>query len=216
MGNAGTQYTTGARRSEDGLEATIAVNVMANYLFIRLLEQHLVSPARLVITTSDTHFGDFAHNLGLVPAPAWTDARSLCQPGKDTALAGRTAYSTSKLGVIYLTHALARHLPVGIDVYSFNPGLVPGTGLARDAGPITRAMFKAVLPALRVTSKAQSPQRAGEQLAAVATGQVTGPTGSYINQTIAEPSSDTSYDESRETDLWQTAAALTGGVSPYR
>ena len=144
----------------------------------------------------------------------------------------RTAYSTSKLGVIYLTHALARHLPAGVDVYSFHHGLVPGTGLARDASPITRAMFKAVLPALRVTSKAQSlqgaepprrraskaqgPQRAGEQLAAVATGRVAGPTGSYINQTIAEPSSDASYDEICETDLWQTAAALTGGVSPYR
>lgn len=209
VGNAGLQFSSGARRSEDGVEATFAVNVFANYLFVRLLEPLFVIPSRIVLTTSDTHFGDFSHNMGM-PAPAWSSVDQLSQPGADTTAAGRTAYTTSKLGLIYLTHALTRHLPQGIDVLSFNPGLVPGTGLVRDGNAFARGMFRAVLPALRASSKAQSPTKAGEQLASVVAGRVNGPTGSYVNKSSVEPSSDESYDEVREAELWRTAAALSG------
>jgi hypothetical protein len=58
-----------------------------------------------VITTSDTHFGNFRHNMGMVPAPQWRSPRDLMAPGTtaatDTLAAGRTAYSTSKLAVIH-------------------------------------------------------------------------------------------------------------------
>jgi len=85
------------------------------------------------------HFGDFKHNAGLVPAPRWEDPERLAAPGTDSAsektCTGRRGYATSKLAVVYLTHALARRLPWGVSVFSFNPSLVPSTGLARDAGP---------------------------------------------------------------------------------
>jgi NAD(P)-dependent dehydrogenase (short-subunit alcohol dehydrogenase family) len=127
VGNAGLQVTSGARRSADGHEVTFAVNVLANHLLLRLLGDQL---RRVVITASDTHFGDLRHNLGLVPAPRWRPPTELARPDRpDTAVAGRTAYSTSKLAVIYLVHEWARRL-ADAEVFAWNPGLVPGTGPA--------------------------------------------------------------------------------------
>lgn len=106
-------------------------------MLIRLLWDQFRSPGRIVLTGSDSHFGDFRHNLGLVPAPEWRDTGLLVRPGTGrkagTGAAGRGAYSTSKLGVLYLVHALARRLPAGVDAYTFDPGLTPAP-----AWPATR------------------------------------------------------------------------------
>ena len=155
VGNAGVQYTNALTEGPDGFESTFAINVLANHLFVRLLEDHFAAPARIVITVSDTHFGDFKHNLGMVPGPVWQSpdvlARTSAFPRPDSTAAGRTAYSTSKLAAIYLVHEYARRLPAGIDVVAYNPGLVPGTGLARDADPVSRFAMRFVLPALVLT-----------------------------------------------------------------
>jgi NAD(P)-dependent dehydrogenase (short-subunit alcohol dehydrogenase family) len=123
----------------DGFESTFAVNVLANHLFVRLLEDRFVAPAPIVITASDTHFGDFRHNMGMVPGPVWRSPEALARTGAfaepETTTSGRTAYSTSKLAAIYLVHEYARRLPAGIDVVAYNPGFVPGTDLARNAVP---------------------------------------------------------------------------------
>jgi hypothetical protein len=55
------------------------------------------------------------------------------------------------LAVIYLVHALSRRLPDGVRVFSFNPGFVPGTGLARDGGAVSRFAFRRVMPAMTHT-----------------------------------------------------------------
>ncbi|MFY1634235.1 hypothetical protein ACN27F_13300 [Solwaraspora sp. WMMB335] len=105
VGDAGLQVTGGARRSADGYEVTFAVDVLANHLLLRLLGDQL---RRVVITGSDTHFGDLRHNLGLAPAPRWRPPTELARPDQpDTAVAGRTAYSTSKFSVVYLVHEWA-------------------------------------------------------------------------------------------------------------
>ncbi|WP_237534461.1 SDR family NAD(P)-dependent oxidoreductase [Streptomyces sp. SID3343] len=109
VGNAGIQYTNALTEGPDGFESTFTVNVLANHLFVRLLQDRFAAPARIVITASDTHFGDFKHNLGMVPGPAWKSpdvlARTGAFPKPDTAVAGRTAYSTSK------DEQTGRHLP---------------------------------------------------------------------------------------------------------
>jgi NAD(P)-dependent dehydrogenase (short-subunit alcohol dehydrogenase family) len=206
VGNAGLQVTSGARRSADGFEVTFAVNVLANHLLLRLIGDQL---RRAVITASDTHFGDFRHNLGLVPAPVWRPPAELARPDRPhTPVAGRTAYSTSKLAVIYLVHEWARRLG-STEVYSWNPGFVPGTGLARDAGPIARFAAARVLPLLTLTPLSVSARTAGDHLARVATGPAAGPSGSYVNLGQAERSSDASYDPARERELFAVAEALT-------
>jgi NAD(P)-dependent dehydrogenase (short-subunit alcohol dehydrogenase family) len=201
LGNAGLQMKTARTTTPDGLETTFAVNVLANYLLVTSLP--FASPARVVITGSDVHFGDLRHRLfGIMPPPRWDTADRLARPNDQP---GRGAYATSKLAVLYLVHALARHLPGDVDVYTFSPGFTPGTGLVRD-DRIGDVLFRRVFPLLPGTNTVEA---AGDQLAAAMTGPRPGPSGSYIDRTTVTRSSAESYDRAREDDLWATAARLT-------
>ncbi|MFF4415332.1 SDR family NAD(P)-dependent oxidoreductase [Streptosporangium sp. NPDC001559] len=209
VGNAGVQYTNALTEGPEGLEATFTVNVLANHLFVRLLQDRFAVPARIVITVSDTHFGDLRHNLGMVPGPVWRSPDTLARTGAfarpDTAAGGRTAYSTSKLAAIHLVHEYARRLPSGIDAVAYNPGFVPGTGLARDAGPVSRFAMRRVMPVMTLTPFATSPDTAGRRLADVVLGAIRAPTGSYVDRDRVGRSSEESYDPRREGDLWEAA-----------
>ncbi|WP_040734030.1 SDR family NAD(P)-dependent oxidoreductase [Nocardia tenerifensis] len=213
VGNAGIQYTNALNESPDGFESTFAVNVLANHLLIRLLEDRLVAPARIVITVSDTHFGDFKHNMGMVPGPVWQSPEVLARTGAfsepDTTGAGRTAYSTSKLAAIYLVHEYARRLPNGVEVVAFNPGFVPGTGLARDADPFSRFAMRRILPMMTLTPFATTQAAAGKHLADVVLGATRAPSGSYVDRDQVARSSDESYDSQREAELWDAAERFT-------
>lgn len=217
VGNAGMQYTNALTKGPDGFESTFTINVLANHLFVRLLQDRFVAPARIVITASDTHFGDFKHNMGMVPGPAWKSPDVLARPGAfpkpDTAVGGRTAYSTSKLATIYLVHEYARRLPAGIDSVAYNPGFVPGTGLARNAGPISRFAMRRILPVMTLTPFATSRHAAGRYLADVVLGTTKAPTGSYVDRTHAARSSEESYDPQREGELWDTAERFTAAYA---
>ena len=213
VGNAGMQYTNALTEGPDGFESTFTVNVLANHLFVRLLQDRFAAPARIVITASDTHFGDFRHNLGMVPGPAWKSpdilARTGAFPKPDTAVAGRTAYSTSKLAAIYLVHEYARRLPTGIDAVAYNPGFVPGTDLARNADPVSRFAMRRILPVMTLTPFATSRNAAGRHLADVVLGTTRAPTGSYVDRSRADRSSKESYDPGREGELWDAAERFT-------
>ncbi|MEU5260126.1 SDR family NAD(P)-dependent oxidoreductase [Amycolatopsis sp. NPDC021455] len=210
IGNAGLQLTSRARATEAGIEPTFAVNVLANHLLVRLLWSRFTAPGRIVLVGSDTHFGDLRHNLGMVPAPRWEPVADLARPRPDarTATDGRRAYSTSKLTIVYLVHALARRLPDGIDVYTFNPGYVPGTGLVRDAGPAVRFLSRTLLRALTATPLALSAAAAGALLAEAAVGPRPGESGAYIDRHRVTASAPASYDHDREEELWRGLCAL--------
>lgn len=213
VGNAGMQYTNALTEGPDGLESTFTVNVLANHVFVRLLEDRFVSPARIVITVSDTHFGDFRHNLGMVPGPAWRSPDALARTGAfpkpDTATGGRTAYSTSKLAAIYLVHEYARRLPAGIDAVAYNPGFVPGTDLARNADPVSRFAMRRILPVMTLTPFATTRSAAGGYLADLVLGTTQAPTGSYVDRGRVARSSEESYDPQRERELWDAAERFT-------
>ena len=208
-GNAGLQFVDALHTTPDGYETTFAVNVLANHLLLRAFEHRFSAPARIVITVSDTHFGDFKHTGGIVPAPRWSDPETLAQPGafpKPTTLAaGRTAYSTSKLAAIYLVHEWARHLPDGVEIISYNPSLVGGTGLSRAAGPVDRFINRWLIPALSITPIVDTVPVAGRKLADAILGRTTAPSSSYLDRTRVTPSSDESYDPARERALWDFA-----------
>ncbi|MFD1151554.1 SDR family NAD(P)-dependent oxidoreductase [Saccharothrix hoggarensis] len=209
LGNAGLQMATTRKLTADGHEMTFGVNVLAYHLLLTLLRPRFTNPARIVVVASDVHDRDL-NTLGLIPPPRWDDPRELVKPAEGTGRAGRRAYATSKLGVIYLVHALRRRLPEGIDVYSYNPGLVPGTELARDAGRVGRAAFRAVGKALVALPFATTPAEAGRLLAETMTGPRPGDSGSYISRGEVIPSSSESYDERREEELWAAADELCG------
>lgn len=210
LGNAGLQLTSRAHATVDGIETTFAVNVLANYLIVRLLWDHFAVPGRIVLVGSDTHFGDLRHNMGMVPAPRWDGLPAIAAPRDDararTASEGRIAYSTSKLALLYLVHALASRLPPGLDVYTFNPGYVPGTGLVRDAGPAVRFLSRTAGFGLTATPLAITPATAGRLLAAATIGPRPGATGSYLDRGRLAASAPTSYHRDREEQLWQYAA----------
>ena len=214
LANAGVQMTRTSSTTADGFETTFGVNVLANVALISPLLARLTAPGRVVVTASDVHFGDFRHTGGLVPGPRWDDPERLAQPGRgpeaEKASAGRRAYSTSKLGAMYLVHALARRAPRGVDVFAFNPSLVPGTGLARDAGTAGRLAFRLLMPLLAATPLAATPGQAGAWLAEAAVGPRPGRSGDYIDRTQVVPSSPESYDEAREEALWAWAVERAG------
>lgn len=213
VGNAGTQYTNALTEGPEGFESTFTVNVLANHLFVRMLEDRFTRPAQIVVTASDTHFGDFRHNMGMVPGPAWRApeilARTGAFPEPDTTAAGRTAYSTSKLAAIHLVHEYGRRLPAGIDAVTYNPGFVPGTDLARNADPVSRFAMRRILPALALTPFATSRSAAGRHLADLVLGTTPAPTGSYVDRGRVARSSDESYDPRREAELWDAAERFT-------
>ncbi|AQW54818.1 SDR family NAD(P)-dependent oxidoreductase [Streptomyces violaceusniger] len=213
VGNAGMQYTNALTESPEGFEATFAINVLANHLFVRLLQDHFAAPARIVITVSDTHFGDVKHNLGMVPGPVWNSPDVLARPGAfpkpGSTAGGRTAYSTSKLAAIYLVHEYARRLPAGIDAIAYNPGFVPGTGLARNAGPVSRFAMRRVLPVMTLTPFAIGRGTAGRHLADAVLGTTAAPAGSYVDRARVARSSQESYDPPRERELWDAVERFT-------
>ena len=217
VGNAGVQYTNALTEGPDGFESTFTVNVLANHLFVRLFQDRFAAPARVVITASDTHFGDVRHNLGMVPGPDWKSpdvlARTGAFPKPHTTTAGRTAYSTSKLAAIHLVHEYARRLPAGIDAVAYNPGFVPGTGLARHADPVSRFAMRRILPAMTLTPFATTRSAAGRHLADVVLGTTRAPTGAYVDRDREARSSEESYDPQREAELWDAAERFTKPLS---
>ncbi|QHD84529.1 SDR family NAD(P)-dependent oxidoreductase [Gordonia sp. JH63] len=204
-GNAGIQYLDDEHVTADGLEATFAVNVLANHLLIGELVRHLTRGSRITITVSDTHFGDLRHNLGMVPAPRWTSPARLSRPGafgRSSPAAGRTAYSTSKLAAIHLVHEWARRLPDGVEIVSYNPGYVPGTDLARAASAPQRFANRWVLPGLTLVGPFDRVPTAGRRLAETILGVPQAVTGAYIDRGRVSESSADSRDPDRERDLW--------------
>ena len=225
--NAGVQLPSAMSRTTDGFEGTFAVNVLANHVLVRHLGPLVDPSGRIVITVSDTHFGDLQHNLGVMPGPQWRSPEKLARPGAfrapTTTTAGRTAYSTSKLAAIYMVHAYASEFAADGDgssdgpaVIGFNPGLVPGTGLIRDAPLPMRLSMRYVLPALAVTPIASTQRDAGQWLADVVTGETRAPSGSYVSRDREEWSSAESYDTERENELRAVVDGLTSQWLPER
>lgn len=202
--NAGVQLTDATGCSVDGLELTFAVNVVANHFLVRGVAPHMRPGGRIVITVSDTHFGDLRHNLGMVPGPRWQAPDILARPGwpprSGSARAGRTAYSTSKLAGLYQVHEYARQYPE-LTAVGYNPGFVPGTGLARYAGPLSRAVVTHLLPALARTPLAWATETVSRHLAELVVARTAPTSGGYITRDHLEPSSVQSYDRQREHDL---------------
>ncbi|WP_255375321.1 hypothetical protein [Saccharomonospora sp. CUA-673] len=91
---------------------------------------------------------------------------------------------------------------------AYNPGFVPGTALARHAGPVDRFLMRRVLPLLTRTPFGTRPGEAGRRLSDVVLGTIAASSGSYVDRDAVGPSSDESYDPRREQELWETIERL--------
>ena len=136
--NAALQFPTGLHTTPAGIESTFAITHLGHALLFYLLLPHFASTARVVITSSGTH--DPAQKTG-VPDAVFTTAEELARPTAATqGNAGRQRYSSAKLANVLWTYALNRRLEdlaarsggKHITINAFDPGLMPGTGLARE------------------------------------------------------------------------------------
>ena len=210
----------------DGFEATFGVNHLGHYLLVNLLLPLLVKPARIAVVASGVHDPaqlEAVPSAG-VPPPAWNTTAALAKgelgpaAAKDNASADRgRRYSTSKLANVYFTYGLAPRLPEGLTVNAFDPGLMPGTGLAREYSAPLRWIWNHVMPKLLplmrllITKNIHTPEASGTALARLITDPALVSTnGKYFEGMQEIRSSVDSYDASRAAELWESSAALTG------
>jgi NAD(P)-dependent dehydrogenase (short-subunit alcohol dehydrogenase family) len=233
--NAGLQVTQGLRRSADGFELTFAVNHLGHFLLTNLLLGRLVAqaPARVVVVASGVH--DPKLTTGM-PKPQIADVATLAATGgpRPNEYDGRLAYVNSKLCNLWFAYELGRrlasaHLANGrqaLTVNAFDPGLVPGSGLARDYPAALRFVWSRVLPGVarlltRVLPGVNPADKAGAALARlVLDPALAGTSGKYFpshTRWREAPSSDASYDAALAGVLWEESVrmtALTAQESP--
>jgi len=216
--NPGTKKTT----TVDGFESTFGVNHLGHFLLVNELLPSLQPPARVLVVASGVH--DPAQKTG-VPPPAWNSATALARgdlgaaaAGDKPFVSGQRRYSTSKLANIYFTHALARRLPTGVTANAFDPGLMPETGLMREAPAPFRFVLTHVLPRaiplLRLyTPNVHTANESGDALARLVTDpDLSATSGRYFEGHREIRSSEESYSDERAEELWNASAALTGAV----
>jgi NAD(P)-dependent dehydrogenase (short-subunit alcohol dehydrogenase family) len=210
--NAGLQFPDGVQQTEDGTEKTFAINHVGHALLFHLLFPHFANSARVISTSSGTH--DPAQKSGL-PDAKYTTAEELAHPTPESAQnSGRQRYATSKLANIMWTYALHRRFMLikgrSLTVTAFDPGLMPGTGLAREAGPFLSFVWIHILPRLIpllklvLTPNVRTPQESGSNLARLAVGgDVDGISGVYFEGPKEINSSVNSYSVKDQEDLWE-------------
>jgi len=217
--NAGVNPGTTQSTTADGFESTFGVNHLGHFALVNQLLPALRPPGRVVVVASGVH--DPAQKSGVV-APSWNDPAALAIGDLGPAAAsdkpftyGQRRYSTSKLANIYFTYALARRLPEGVTANAFDPGLMPATGLMRQAPAPVRLLAKHVLPhtipLLRLYShNIHTVQESGDALERLVTDpELAATTGRYFEGLREIRSSEESYNDERAEELWNASLTLT-------
>ena len=210
--NATLQFPGALTKTPDGLEATFAISHVGHALLFHLLHPHLAADkARIVITSSGVH--DPAQKSGL-PDAIYTSAADLAHPTPSMIdVPGRQRYASSKLANVLWMYALSRRLQGrsgSVTVTAMDPGLMPGTHLAREGNGVERFLWYRVLPRILpllrvlVSANVHTAAESGAALARLAVGaDVEGVTGKYFEGLREIPSSEDSYVRAKQEDLWQ-------------
>ncbi|MHA0288822.1 SDR family NAD(P)-dependent oxidoreductase [Mycobacterium sp. C3-094] len=208
--NAGLQVVDVSQTTADGVEMTFGVNHLGHFALVTGLLDQLVAPARIVVVSSGTH--DPTKFTGGMPHPLYTSAAELARPGSPGDKDGRRRYTTSKLCNMLFAYELDRRLGEGargVTVTAFDPGLMPGSGLAREYSPAQKLLWRYVFPVLRVLPNVNSTTTSGKRLAAlVHDARYDGITGTYYEGARPIRSSADSYDTAKALDLWATSEHL--------
>ncbi len=229
INNAGLQIIGPTEYTVDGVEMTFGVNHLGHFLLTNLLLPHFARNGRLVVVSSGTHYDNepLAQALG-IPPPAYTSAEALAYPNRMPPVpkpekpqkVGAERYSTSKLCNLLFAYELIRRLDeqgrTDLTVNAYDPGLMPGSGLARQAPAWGQWIWRNVFPVLRLLPNVGSVQTSGPLLAMLVSDSAFAPvTGKYFyfhrpGDMREKPSSSTSYDLAKARDLWETSERLSG------
>ena len=190
VNNAGTVYTS-RTLTEDGVEATFAVNYLSAFLLTNLLLDCLVksAPSRIVMVSSAGHYG------------ATMDFEDL---GFTRGYAIMRAYGRSKLAEILFVRELARRLEgTGITANALHPGTV-GTNIWNRAPAFTRPFFAIARRLFMI-----SPARGAETIVYLASSpEVATTSGVYFEQNRPKPPSRLAQDDALAARLWDESARL--------
>jgi len=167
VANAGVIVADTREASADGYELTFAVNYLAHAQLIGDLLGSFAAPARIVLLGSNTYHQNFFRRMLRVAPANWRDPIELAQPSDPdlpaTMERSGIAYSNAKLAILYYAHELQRRAPAGVNVAVFEPGFMPGTGLARAAGPSAQRIGRVI----ETIPGVSSPKRSGRALASI-------------------------------------------------
>ncbi len=226
--NAGLQVSKGPRLSVDGFEITFAVNHLGHFLLANLLLARLLAnaPARILVVSSGVH--DPSLRTGMPKADV-ADLETLAATGgpRSGEFDGRLAYVNSKLCNLWFAYELVRRIEAAglagderrLTVNAFDPGLVPGSGLARDYPPVLRFIWDRILPGLalgltRVMPTINPAPKSGGALARLvvdpALERVSGKYFPSHSRWSEASSSEASYDVDRARALWEESVRMTG------
>lgn len=186
--NAGVQSASALEMTSDGYESTFAVNHLAHHLLMRGLTQYVDASGTVGWTASGTHDpNEKSARLSGFRGAQYKSAEQVAMgdygTGVSATQACRDAYATSKLCNIVSAIAFAKELPNTANFFSFDPGLMPGTGLARKQGAAAQWVWKNVLPAVSFLLPGTStPEKSAAILVALLTKQLRGSrNGAYFN-----------------------------------
>jgi len=213
--NAALQFLTSTTRTVDGFESTFQIAHLSHFLLVNLLITSLSRPSRIVFVSSGTH--DPSQFTGM-PAPNYESVDALAKPPET--VNGQLCYTNSKLCNMLCAYEFVRRLEAGninndslplISVTAFDPGLMPGTGLARDYNGFMQFMWHNVLPVLTVlNSNVNTPTKSGLNLANLASApEYEGVTNKYFIGNKSANSSVASHDKNKAAELWVGSVQLT-------
>lgn len=216
--NAGGQNVRTRHMTDDGYEETLQANWLAHALLVERLSPCLELRAPVVFTASGTHDPDdpgarrFGFRGGLYPGIKRVACGDLdaSVPAKQQ---GMDRYATSKLVAILHVYALARRTPAdGPRWFAYDPGLMPGTGLARTRSAFERWAWSTILPVVaRTIHGASTPRRSAATYARLLTGRLF-PQESGAHLDFSGRRTASSADSNRE-DWQEEVAAFAGAVS---
>lgn len=201
LNNAGTVF---ARRTltEDGIEATFAVNHLAPFLLTNLLLDRITqsAPARIVNVSSVAHL---------------SGTMDFDDLGFEHGYKVMAAYQRSKLANVLFTRSLARRLDgTGVTVNAVHPGGV-ATGIWSHAPWYARPVLAVAKRFAMVT-----PEEGAKHLTTLITDpELEHTTGQYFDTSQPRNPSKLARDDAIADRLWAESARLTGfnhGESPNR
>lgn len=221
--NAGIQITTGLERTENGYERTFVSNHLGHFLLVWLLLPVLAERSVVISTASGTHdprdllSKQFGFRGGLFPS-----AEAIANGTLDDSVGLKQQcldrYATSKLCNLLFTYDMARRVsPDRARFLAFDPGLMPGTSLARDRSSVERFAWKYILPVLRwFVPGVSSPRRSARSLSRLLTEPaITAISGQHFDYRLRQTkTSDDSQRQDWQHELHTMSIRLCGAEIP--
>ncbi|MCT1801408.1 SDR family NAD(P)-dependent oxidoreductase [Kocuria carniphila] len=213
--NAGVQTYDRMRRSADRFELTMATNVMGHVILLEPLLKRMAPGSRVITLGSQTHRGGL-RAFGF-PGARWSSMDELLSPPDPDPNArdnGLVRYSTSKLACIAMAYEIDQTWRSrGVRAASFDPGLMPDTGLARNYPRIVQKIYSTLAPLIARIPGANLVKTSAENLAWLATSpDAELLMGHYVAGRKPRASSPLSYTPDLRQDVWQTSLERAGAA----